>query len=81
MCASLKVDGHRPDIVMAITAKTIAAYEGREIVTEDDILQVARLTLGHRTRELGLLEPPSHEEMYKAFREAVKKAEKFFRGR
>ena len=79
LCASLKVDGHRPDIVIAITAKTIAAYKGREFVVEEDILQAAKLALGHRTREMGLLEPPSYEEIEKAFRDAVKKAEKFFR--
>jgi len=79
LCTSLKVDGHRPDIVIAITAKTIAAYKGREFVVEEDILQAAKLALGHRTREMGLLEPPSYEEIEKAFRDAVKKAEKFFR--
>mgnify|MGYP000471630566 CR=1 FL=1 len=80
LCAELKVDGHRPDIVIAVTAKTIAAYDGRDEVIEDDILLAAKLALGHRTRELGLLEPPSYSEIEKTFRSVLKKTEKFFRG-
>ncbi len=79
LCNSLRVDGHRPDIVIAMTAKTIAAYNGRDHVIEEDILEAAKLALGHRTREKGLLEPASYKEIKEAFGKAVKKARKFFR--
>jgi magnesium chelatase subunit I len=35
---SLRVDGHRPDIVTIRGAKTIAALDGRTEVTRDDVL-------------------------------------------
>ncbi|MHA1616630.1 MAG: ATP-binding protein [Candidatus Njordarchaeales archaeon] len=80
LCTSLRVDGHRPDIIIALTAKTIAAYQGREYVTEDDVLMAAKLALGHRTRDKGLLEPASYIEIEETFKKAIKKIEKFFRG-
>ena len=79
LCKTLRVDGHRPDIVIAITARTIAAYEGREEVIQEDIVKAAKLALGHRTRNLGSLGPPTISEIDKAFEQAVKKARKFFR--
>lgn len=79
LCKTLRVDGHRPDIVIAITAKTIAAYEGRKEVIQDDIVKAARLALGHRTRNLGSLGPPTISEIDKAFEQAVKRVKKFFR--
>ena len=81
LCSSLRIDGHRPDIVIAITAKTLAAYDGRDSVNEEDILQAAKLALGHRTRELGLLEPPTYREIEEAFKKALKEVNKFFRGK
>jgi magnesium chelatase subunit I len=44
------VDGHRADLVMMKAAKTIAAFNGRTSVTEDDLLQSAELALFHRVR-------------------------------
>ncbi len=79
LCKTLRVDGHRPDIVIAITAKTIAASEGRTDVTQEDIIRAARLALRHRTRNLGSLGPPTISEIDKAFEQSVKKIRKFFR--
>jgi len=59
----LKVDGMRPDIVIAKAASTLAAFENRRDVTLNDALIAAELALGHRTREGGFLEPATPEEI------------------
>jgi Mg-chelatase subunit ChlI len=46
----LDVDGHRPDIIVVRTAMTHAAFEGRKMVTEDDLRLAAELTLNFRMR-------------------------------
>jgi len=46
----LDVDGHRPDIIVARTAMTHAAFKGRKVVTEDDLRLAAELTLNFRMR-------------------------------
>ncbi|RKO66566.1 putative cobaltochelatase [Desulfofundulus salinus] len=51
--------GHRADIVMAAAARTIAAFDGRIEVTENDILEAAELVLPHRAREAP---PPPQEQ-------------------
>jgi len=66
-CAELKVDGQRPDIIIAKTAQTIAALDRRDRVTESDVLLSAELALCHRTRDGGLLEPPTEEEITASF--------------
>lgn len=54
------VDGHRADIGMIKTAMTIAAYNQRDQVMENDMLEAAELVLPHRMRrkpfEEGILE-------------------------
>jgi magnesium chelatase subunit D len=47
-----QTEGHRADIAILITAKTIAAYEGREAVCLEDIRLAAKLALPHRMRKL-----------------------------
>ena len=49
-CIDVGVDGHRGDIIMLKTAKTLAAFEGRETVIEKDIEKAAELALPHRVR-------------------------------
>jgi Mg-chelatase subunit ChlI len=66
-CAALKVDGQRPDIVIIKTAMTLAALNGRSQVVSSDILLASELTLIHRTRDGGLLEPPSTDEIMDNF--------------
>jgi Mg-chelatase subunit ChlI len=46
----LGVDGHRADITMLKTAKTLAAYNHRTDVNRDDIFEAAELVLPHRMR-------------------------------
>jgi len=76
-CLDLKVDGIRPDIVIAKSAKTLAAFENRKEVTTDDVLVAAQLTLGHRTREGGFVEPASTQEIGEVFAAEVKKVFEF----
>jgi len=50
ICSEHKVDGFRADIVIYKTAKTLAAYHGREEVLLEDILEASRLALPHRLK-------------------------------
>jgi magnesium chelatase subunit I len=50
LCIQVGVDGHRGDIVMLKTAKTLAAYHGRERVLREDVQEAAALALPHRVR-------------------------------
>jgi Mg-chelatase subunit ChlI len=70
-CSKLKVDGQRPDIVILKTAITIAALENRKEIIAQDVLLAAELTLGHRTRDGGLLPPATTEEIHQAFNEML----------
>ncbi len=44
------VDGHRGDIITIRTAKTIAAYNGRDYVIDEDVETALKLSLPHRIR-------------------------------
>ncbi len=50
LTASMHVDGHRADLVILKAARAHAAYEGRTIITERDILLAAELALPHRLK-------------------------------
>ncbi|TFH06804.1 MAG: hypothetical protein E4H14_09960 [Candidatus Thorarchaeota archaeon] len=78
-CDALEVDGVRPDIVISKTAITHAALEGRKEVDLEDMKLASQLTLSHRTRRGGLLEPPSSDDIDRAITraaEVTKKKEK-----
>lgn len=51
MCSQLDVDGLRGDIVTNRAAKSIAAFEGRTEVTEEDVGRICVLCLRHRLRK------------------------------
>jgi magnesium chelatase subunit I len=51
VCGSLDVDGLRGDIVTNRAAKALAAYNGKNEVTEEDIEKVITLCLRHRLRK------------------------------
>jgi Mg-chelatase subunit ChlI len=70
-CISLKIDGHRPDIVIIRAAKTLAAFEGRSEVAPSDILMVADMAIGFRTRREGFEEPASFDEIQRVFTTAL----------
>lgn len=50
VCVAFEVDGHRADITINITAKTLAAFNGRIDVSMEDVKRAARLALNHRLR-------------------------------
>jgi len=52
LSVQLEIDSHRADITINLTAKTIAAFNGREEVNENDIKTAAKLALAHRVRKL-----------------------------
>ena len=55
-CLDVVVDGHRGDIIMLKTARTLAAYEGRTDVCSGDVRTAAELVLPHRVRRQPLME-------------------------
>jgi len=61
ICVTFNVDGHRADIMIERTARTNAAYEGRERITNDDIIEAAEMVLPHRMRK-----KPFEEEEFSA---------------
>ena len=50
ICLSNNTAGHRADILMCATAKTIAAFEGRQQVILEDLARAAEYVLLHRGR-------------------------------
>lgn len=50
IAVEMGVDGHRADLIMMKAAKTMAALQGRESVSENDIRATADLALVHRMR-------------------------------
>ena len=49
-CIDVGVDGHRGDIIILKTAKTLAAFDGRTAVVKKDVETAAELALPHRIR-------------------------------
>jgi magnesium chelatase subunit I len=67
VCSELDVDGLRGDIVSNRAAKAIAALEGRQEVTINDIRRVIPLCLRHRLRKDPLESIDSGYKVEKAF--------------
>ncbi|GAA2647135.1 VWA domain-containing protein [Paractinoplanes durhamensis] len=61
VCLAYGVDGMRADIVVARCAVALAAWHGRDLVTEEDVRDAARLALPHRRRK-DPLDPPGTDE-------------------
>lgn len=51
IAVDMGVDGHRADLVMMKTARTMAALDGRDAATRDDVARAAELALPHRMRK------------------------------
>ncbi|MFX1561863.1 MAG: AAA family ATPase [Promethearchaeota archaeon] len=73
LCSQLQVDGVRPDIVIAKAAMAFAALDGHTEVTTEDVEVVAPLALSHRTRQRGILEPPTRQTIGTTLMQARKK--------
>ncbi|MBM9520794.1 ATP-binding protein [Desulforhopalus vacuolatus] len=67
-CIEVGVDGHRGDIIMLKTAKTLAALYGRKMVMAEDIREAAELVLPHRIRRQPLMDIPDTVHQYRAGR-------------
>ena len=65
-CLEVGVDGHRGDIVILKTAKTLAAYHGRSEVSLTDINEAVELALPHRVRRQPLMEITDSVESLRA---------------
>ena len=50
VCIGLGVRTHRAEITIVRTAKTIAAFDGRKTVNQDDLREAIELALPHRMR-------------------------------
>ena len=57
LCSRFQVDGLRADITLHKAARTLAAWEGRDRVTADDVQRAALLVLPHRRRRQPFEEP------------------------
>lgn len=51
LCVKLEIDGHRGELTISRTATSLAAFEGRTEVKDDDVRRVALLALRHRLRK------------------------------
>ncbi len=70
-CIRLGVRTHRADIAVVRTAKTIAALDGRTVVTRDDVREAMELALPHRMRRKPFEEPRiDPEELERALENA-----------
>ena len=63
MCRELDVEGHRPDVMILKAASTIAAYEGRKEMTQEDVKKAGELILPCRIRALPYGEESSTDEL------------------
>ncbi len=48
--SSLHIDGHRADLVILKAARAQAAYDGRQYITNEDILLATELAVPHRLK-------------------------------
>ncbi len=50
LCQQLKIDGHRGELSITRAARALAAFEGRKVVSAEDVRRVATMALRHRLR-------------------------------
>lgn len=63
LCTELRVDGHRGELTITRAARALSAFEGRKRVTEDQVRQVAVMSLRHRLRRDALEETAGAERI------------------
>jgi len=76
MNISLRVDGHRPDIIIVKSSKTMAAFNGLLETTPDEVLSCSFLALSHRTRNLGIELPATPRQIEEEFNNSLKVVQK-----
>jgi len=69
-CVEVGVDGHRGDIIILKTAKTLAAYHGRKEVEINDIHEAAEFALPHRIRRQPLMDIPDNVQEFRQTKKA-----------
>ena len=69
------MDGLRGDIVSNRAARALAAFEGRNEVSEDDIARVVSCSLRHRLRKDPLEQIDSGDRVIKSFCKIFEKSE------
>ena len=72
ICLLNQVDGHRADIFLEKTAKTIAAFNGRLAPTLEDLSQASAFVLPHRSRN-DELQKKTLEDFYRMLAEEMAK--------
>lgn len=50
LCQQLKLDGHRGELTITRAARSLAAFDGRKVVSTEDVRRVAIMALRHRLR-------------------------------
>lgn len=73
LCLEVGVDGHRGDIIILKTARTLAAYDSRHEITQNDIETAAELALPHRVRRQPLMEIADNLETIRRKKQAMGK--------
>jgi magnesium chelatase subunit D len=70
ICLEFDVHGHRADFLIARAAKTIAAFNLRKKVIDQDVAEAAELVLPHRMRRMPFEEPkPVTQRVQKVMQE------------
>lgn len=73
-CIGMGIRTHRAEITVVRTAKTIVAFEGRDEVTEGDVMEAMTLALPHRMRRKPFEEPRiDRDELDRVLQEAAEK--------
>ncbi|MGQ4914356.1 MAG: magnesium chelatase subunit D family protein [Candidatus Asgardarchaeia archaeon] len=71
LCLKIGVSSHRAEITLTRTAKTLAAFNGRTYIIDDDIKTAAILALPHRMRKLPFEVPKlDHDTLETVLQEA-----------
>ncbi|MGB9955460.1 VWA domain-containing protein [Haloferax prahovense] len=63
LCVDAGVEGHRADIAIARTARTLAALDGRTKVLEGDVREAAALALPHRLQSRPFDDDPDVDDV------------------
>ncbi len=75
VCGTLDVDGLRGDIVTNRAARALAAFEGRDAVSDDDVARVVACCLRHRLRKDPLETIDSGDRVVKVFCQVFERPE------
>jgi magnesium chelatase subunit D len=76
ICVDMEVDGHRADITMMKTSITLAAFNGRTEVLEEDVKEAAELVLPHRMRRKPFDNPSDKQDKLNESLEKQREKEK-----